>query len=214
MKQLDLLLKKLMFKKYFNTSISYFIIPILKYVSSLFKNEIDHIKRELKRTHDSALIYPDIYINYLIFSEDKRFFVHKGVDFFAVCRACVNITFLNKFQGASTIEQQVVRTILKDYRISLVRKVKEQALASFLSTQYSKKDIAVIYLNLAYVGQFDKKLQTTGIEDHASSLVAAIRYPVPKKYNVNWSRKYNVRKMLILDGLSREKPSSRRLFWT
>jgi len=196
-------LKKIMFKNNFNAICSFFFIPIFKHASKAFEKEICYIDQELKTSYQSKIIYPDIYIDYLIFSEDKRFLFHRGVDFFAICRACVKIAFFHRVQGASTIEQQVVRTVLKDYRISIIRKFKEQILATILSTKYPKKDLAIIYLNIAYVGKFDKKLPIEGVIDHASSFVAAIKYPVPKRYNLNWSKKYNIRKMLILSGVSK-----------
>lgn len=201
MKQLDLLLKNPMFKNNFNIIVSFIFIPVFRYTSKFFKQEVLYIDQEIKRAYQTIVFYPEVYIDYLIFSEDKRFFIHHGVDFFGICRACINIAFFNRVQGASTIEQQMIRTILKDYRISIIRKFKEQMLATYISNKYSKKEIAIIYLNIAYVGNFDKKLPLKDIDDHASSFVAAIRYPIHGKFNLKWSRKYNVRKKLILNGV-------------
>ena len=200
MKRLGLLLLNPRARNKINKSIGFFIIPILKFAGIFFTKENHYIEQELRRIYQNIIIFPDIYIDFLVLSEDKRFYIHKGVDFFSICRALVSIAFLRRMQGASTIEQQLVRTITKDYRISINRKIKEQVFAILVSSQFSKKEIAVLYLNVAYVGNFDKKLLLRGEEvDHALSFIAAIRYPVPKKNNSAWLNKYNIRKRIILE---------------
>ena len=59
---------------------------------------------------------PKKLINAFLSSEDKNFFSHFGIDFFAIIRAALHnvvATFNNqKLIGASTITQQVVKNLL------------------------------------------------------------------------------------------------------
>ncbi|PSU72900.1 hypothetical protein C9J22_02840 [Photobacterium phosphoreum] len=55
-------------------------------------------------------------------------------------------------QGASTIEQQLVRTITGCYDITLKRKLSEQLLAISISREFDKNQIISAYIQTAYLG--------------------------------------------------------------
>ena len=80
--------------------------------------------------------------------EDKRFYKHNGVDFFALTRAVVKL--INKdaiTQGGSTITQQLSRNVFLSHEVSWQRKVKEMFVAWELERTYSKDQILEFYVN-------------------------------------------------------------------
>ncbi len=86
-------------------------------------------------------------------AEDRRFYRHDGVDLQGIMRAMVrNISRGSVEEGASTITQQLARTVFLSQDLTLVRKVKEAALAGKLERQLSKREILTEYLNLVYLG--------------------------------------------------------------
>ncbi len=90
----------------------------------------------------------------VIAAEDARFYEHKGVDDRGIVRAAVtNLLSGEVSQGGSTITQQLVRNSYADLKdISIVRKIKEAALAAQLETKLSKDEILHRYLNRVYFG--------------------------------------------------------------
>jgi penicillin-binding protein 1A len=90
----------------------------------------------------------------VIAAEDARFYEHKGVDDRGIVRAAVtNLLSGQVSQGGSTITQQLVRNSYPDLKdISIVRKVKEAALAAQLEGKLSKDEILHRYLNRVYFG--------------------------------------------------------------
>lgn len=131
-------------------------------------------------------------INFLITAEDHRFKFHLGFDIIAIGRAIRNNIIWRKKEGASTIEQQLVRVLTNDYERSLYRKFKEILLAFFLKFLVCKKEIAIMYLNTAYYGTnldgLDKILQRFNLnkgdyitEKICAEIVARLKYPEPLK---------------------------------
>jgi penicillin-binding protein 1A len=90
----------------------------------------------------------------VIAAEDARFYEHKGVDDRGIVRAAVtNLLSGQVSQGGSTITQQLVRNSYPDLKdISIVRKIKEAALAAQLEGKLSKQEILHRYLNRVYFG--------------------------------------------------------------
>lgn len=87
----------------------------------------------------------------VIVAEDHRFWMHKGVDHVAFLRASISCIKGHR-QGGSTIEQQLVRVVSGDYRITLRRKIKELSLATRVSAVLGKEDLVHLYLHVAYLG--------------------------------------------------------------
>jgi penicillin-binding protein 1A len=86
----------------------------------------------------------------LVFSEDRRYFQHYGVDFLRLFGALYAV-LRGDLQGGSTITTQVIKnTLLKDLaqERTLERKVKEWALALELERRYTKEEILEMYLNV------------------------------------------------------------------
>lgn len=80
--------------------------------------------------------------------EDKRFYQHHGVDFFALTRAVTKLVNKNAItQGGSTITQQLARNVFLTHEVSWQRKVKEMFIAWELEKLYSKEEILEFYVN-------------------------------------------------------------------
>ncbi len=85
--------------------------------------------------------------------EDRRFYQHGGVDFEGIFRAALDdINAGHVVQGASTIEQQVVRNLYLNNDVSATRKLKEAWLAMQMSDRWSKDKILSTYLNVVPYG--------------------------------------------------------------
>jgi penicillin-binding protein 1B len=97
---------------------------------------------------------PSPVVGAVLIAEDRRFWSHAGVDALAVTRALqVNLKRGELHQGASTITQQVARTLFLDTHRSWSRKARETAIALMLEVRYSKSRILETYLNSVYLGQ-------------------------------------------------------------
>ena len=114
-------------------------------IFSLIKNEyssyvtLDNISNEMKTT--------------LIVSEDKSFYNHSGFDIKRIIKAFSNnISSLSIKEGASTITQQLARTIYLSNEKSLERKIKEALIAKKIEQNYTKDEILELYLNSVYFG--------------------------------------------------------------
>jgi penicillin-binding protein 1A len=88
-----------------------------------------------------------------IAAEDRRFYQHDGVDLPGIARAVMrNVTERSVQEGASTITQQLARTVFLSQDQTLIRKGKEALLAGKLERQLSKQEILAEYLNVVYLG--------------------------------------------------------------
>ncbi len=96
---------------------------------------------------------PDDLFNAIIAVEDSRFFEHKGIDPLGIFRAFLaNLESFRIKQGASTITQQLVRSLFLSSEKSFKRKIKEALLARKMERILSKDEILEIYLNQIYFG--------------------------------------------------------------
>lgn len=102
----------------------------------------------------------------VVASEDSRFNWHFGVDPLGILRAVlINTRSGDVQQGASTITQQVARSLFRDYvgrQDSLGRKLREAIVSLKLEAFYSKDEILLMYLNRVFLGA-----DTSGFEDAA-----------------------------------------------
>ena len=88
---------------------------------------------------------PKSLVQAFIAAEDKNFYSHSGIDIFSIIRAAfANISHImngTRFEGGSTITQQVVKNFLLSSERSIERKVKEALLSYMLSQAFSKDQI-------------------------------------------------------------------------
>jgi penicillin-binding protein 1A len=101
----------------------------------------------------------------MVDTEDRRFYDNNGIDYIGIIRALKSDVSSGGFaQGASTIEQQLVRNLYLTPQQSIGRKINEACLAVQLDKQWSKDRILTTYLNDIYFGQ-----QAYGIEAAAKA---------------------------------------------
>jgi len=173
----------------------------------------------------------------VVAGEDRRFYEHGGVDVTSLVRAAVGSAGageLGASGGGSTLTMQLVRNIriaqsqqlpTADERdaaykeattTTLDRKLEEMKFAIGLEKKYSKDDILLAYLNIAYFGD-----QTYGVQaaaqhyynksaadltvPEAASLIAIVQYPdsrnmsTPEKYPANKARRDVIIKSMLAE---------------
>lgn len=89
----------------------------------------------------------------IITVEDRNFYRHSGIDIKGILRALSKDILAAKFvEGASTITQQLAKTLFLTPEKTLSRKLKEAILAFQLERRYTKDEILELYLNQIYLG--------------------------------------------------------------
>jgi len=92
-------------------------------------------------------------IQAFVAAEDSNFYSHKGIDYFGIARAAIkNVISMRKKEGASTITQQVTKSMLLTPEKKFSRKIKEAILATRMEEKLSKDEILYLYLNQIYLG--------------------------------------------------------------
>jgi penicillin-binding protein 1A len=98
---------------------------------------------------------PTHLVQAVIATEDVRFFDHPGLDYIGMVRAAwTNLRHGGKkIEGASTITQQLARSLFLSPERSYERKIRELILAYKMEAVTSKEQILETYLNQIYFGQ-------------------------------------------------------------
>ncbi len=97
---------------------------------------------------------PKHLIDAVVAIEDRRFWIHNGVDVRAVARATVeNIEANDIVQGGSTITQQYVKNVLLSDDVTFERKAEEIGLALQLEETLTKIEIFERYANTIFIGE-------------------------------------------------------------
>jgi len=115
------------------------------------EEKIKYIKIEKDYTSFEEL--PLDYINAVIAVEDRRFYIHSGIDIISIGRAIVtNIKDMKLSEGGSTITQQLAKNIYFTQKKEFTRKIAEAFMAYDIEKIYSKEDIFELYVNTSYFG--------------------------------------------------------------
>lgn len=89
----------------------------------------------------------------LLTVEDRAFYQHSGLALRGIARAVVRNLLSGRFsEGASTLTQQLAKTLFLTPRKTIVRKMREAILAIQLERRYTKREILELYLNQIYLG--------------------------------------------------------------
>lgn len=90
----------------------------------------------------------------LVAIEDKRFYDHKGVDWYRTVGAVFNM-FLGMRDnfGGSTITQQLIKNLTGDNEVTVQRKLVEIFRALEFEKKYDKEEIIEWYLNAVFFGE-------------------------------------------------------------
>ena len=90
----------------------------------------------------------------LVAIEDKRFYDHKGVDWYRTSGAFVEMfARMETGSGGSTITQQLIKNLTGKDEITIQRKLSEIFGALELEKKYNKQEIMEHYLNAVYFGE-------------------------------------------------------------
>ena len=136
---------------------------------------------------------PPRVVNAFIAAEDRRFWVHPGIDYRGILRAVFQlITTGGVDAGGSTLTQQLARSYFLNLDQTLERKFKEAALAIRIEQEFSKEIIMELFLNKMFFGQraygvsaagrvfFNKELGKLSVAE-AATLAGVL--PAPSRYN-------------------------------
>jgi len=93
-------------------------------------------------------------IEAFVAAEDARFFKHQGIDALGIIRALINNLKAGRIeQGASTITQQITKSLLlKNPARTYRRKAREALLSLQIEREFAKEEILYLYLNQIYLG--------------------------------------------------------------
>ncbi len=138
----------------------------------------------------------------LVAIEDTNFFEHSGVNVDAILRAIIkDIKAMALVEGASTLTQQLVKTMILTRDKKLIRKIKEVLLSLRLESLLTKEEILERYLNQVYfghgyygiktaaLGYFHKELDQLNLKE-ISMLVGLPR--APSFYDPTKNLKYSL----------------------
>lgn len=123
--------------------------------SQIFSKDGEVLLEIGKETRDIAEFseIPTQIVNAFLAAEDDNFYNHSGIDYKGILRATLkNIKAGRVVQGASTITQQVAKSLLLSSERTFSRKIKDLILAHRIEQQFSKNEILFLYLNQVYLG--------------------------------------------------------------
>lgn len=169
----------------------------------------------------------------IVISEDWGFYQHQGVDLNQVKIALTEMWEENKFRGASTISQQMVKNIFLSSDRTLWRKLHEVLLTMKVESELTKDRILEIYLNCIEFGPGIYGIKEAShhyFQKHPRELNAkegaflAMLLPSPKRYYISFKKKeltpfarervntilmkLRMAKILTLDELETQKETS------
>ncbi len=97
---------------------------------------------------------PQDMMNALISIEDKRFYEHKGVDWYRTAGAFIQMfARMETSYGGSTITQQLIKNLTGEDEVTISRKLTEIFGALELEKKYDKQRILEWYMNVVYFGE-------------------------------------------------------------
>ena len=97
---------------------------------------------------------PDYMVKAVVAIEDKRFYQHKGVDWYRTSGAFIKMfAQMETSYGGSTITQQLIKNLTGKDQVTIQRKLTEIFGALELEKKYDKQEIMEWYLNAVYFGE-------------------------------------------------------------
>jgi len=127
-----------------------------KLTTQFFDKNGNLVANIFSEEHRLYVKYEDIpakVIESLIAIEDTQFFEHPGINLDAISRAIIKDIKAGKLvEGASTLTQQLVKTLALTREKKIMRKIKEVLLSLRLESILTKEEILERYLNHVYFG--------------------------------------------------------------
>ncbi|MGE5345226.1 MAG: penicillin-binding protein 1A [Acidithiobacillales bacterium] len=101
-----------------------------------------------KRILVSRKEIPDVMVKAVLAAEDARFYEHSGIDVLRIGAALLkDLARRRMAQGASTLTQQLARSVFLTPEKTIARKINEAFLTIEIEKQFSKDQILTLYLN-------------------------------------------------------------------
>lgn len=161
----------------------------------------------------SRLGIPVHLVHLVLMVEDKRFWIHPGIDPISILRA-ISMWTLRKGcrQGASTIPEQVVK--LRKFRLGRTKiweRIQRAFFGVVLISRFPKEDILIEYLNRVYLGKSCYGVKAAALSyfgcteflTPAQSLFIADRIALPNQWR--YGRLINIlRRPSVCDVLSQD----------
>ena len=168
----------------------------LCYLSN-FGNVRNYYKQCINVARKNKETYPQELVQCLYLGEDKRAQSHLGVDYIGIFRAILSIV-KGQLQGASTVEQQFVRTVIGRYERTLTRKLLEQLLSHLVCLRLTKLQIAESYMSIAFLGtnmqgvpSLCERLAPASYDlSFYAGVVARLKHPQPNGESLVWTTKH------------------------
>lgn len=129
---------------------------IAMYTEALQKTSLKEKIKEIQNRPNFVAFdaIPEDFIEALIENEDKRFYLHFGIDPIAIIRAMYyNWKAGEIVQGGSTLTQQLAKNLYFTFEQKYERKIAEILVAFDLERHYTKKEILTFYCNIVYFGE-------------------------------------------------------------
>ncbi len=124
--------------------------------TQFFDTNGNHIANIFDKEHRFYTEFKDIpprVIEALVAIEDTQFFEHNGINIEAITRAIIkDIKAMKLVEGASTLTQQLIKTMVLTRDKKILRKIKEILLSLRLESLLTKEQILERYLNHVYFG--------------------------------------------------------------
>lgn len=168
-----------------------------------------------RRTVVSMERVPRVLVLSVLAAEDADFYRHPGFDYVGLARAAFKDIVMGSRQGASTITQQLVKTMLLTPERKFSRKIRELILARRLESELSKDQILNLYLNQinfghAYYGveeasrfYFDKHVEELSLAE--ASLLAGIPQNPARLSPLSHPEAARKRQMYVLSQLKQKR---------
>lgn len=172
---------------------------------------IEEVERQVEELGKRPKI-PNALIEAVVAAEDRRFFSHNGVDPRAMARALWAYIRTGRLTGASTLEQQLVRTIRGRYEPTLARKITEINIAMKVSKRFSKRQLVEVYCHIAYLGWraqgMSQAARRLGVDlsslslRESATLASMLKLPMPRFPSEGYARRLQRRTEYVLHVLS------------
>jgi membrane peptidoglycan carboxypeptidase len=144
-----------------------FFIILMIIAASFLKSGYEYYESALQKTSMDEMInsihsqenftkfedLPEDYINAVIAVEDRRFYIHPGIDPISIARAIgKDIISFKLVEGGSTITQQLAKNTYFTQSKNLTRKCAEIFMALKYEHTCTKEEIFELYVNTSYFG--------------------------------------------------------------
>ncbi|MBN2780378.1 MAG: transglycosylase domain-containing protein, partial [Candidatus Marinimicrobia bacterium] len=166
---------------------------------------------------------PDYVKDAILSTEDRKFYTHWGMDLRRFTKAVMtNITHGFGSGGASTLTQQLARTLHLNQQETIKRKLQELIVAILIERTYSKTEILEMYLNSSFWGHgcygiqaatdyyFSKEVQDLTL-DESAMLIGIL--PAPSRFTPRFYHDRAIRRRnLVLRNMVRTEKISQQEF--